>query len=298
MPKNPILPSYSDKLFHTSPIHSSVQKGWNGIVVEHWQQEPRELNLPALSYHLITLALDNPHLLMQARDGRVYERHHLPGDINLMPAGQHSQWRWNKSNGCLHIHVEPQFLQAVAQETEIATRQIELASSFSVRDRHLEHIGMSLLAELKSEGLGGQLYVESLANILALHLLRHYSAFKHIAPEVTGGLSRYTLRQATEYILNHLDEDLALTDIAAAVHLSPSHFARLFKQSTGMTPHQYVIRCRVEEAKRLLSQGKSNIAQIASQVGFANHSHLTYHFKRLIGITPKTLRPNSKNLSK
>ena len=69
--------------------------------------------------------------------------------------------------------------------------------------------------------------------------------------------------------------------------MSPHYFSQLFKESTGITPHQYVIRCRIDRAKDLLKQGKLSIAEIAKEVGFVDQSHLHRHFKRLVGVTPK-----------
>nr|WP_058998923.1 helix-turn-helix transcriptional regulator [Leptolyngbya sp. NIES-2104] len=71
--------------------------------------------------------------------------------------------------------------------------------------------------------------------------------------------------------------------------MSPHHFSRLFKQSTGLSPHQYVIRCRVERAKQLLLKGEMTIAEVAATVGFYDQSHFAHYFRRLMGVTPKAL---------
>ncbi|MCC3507513.1 MULTISPECIES: helix-turn-helix transcriptional regulator [unclassified Microcoleus] len=86
---------------------------------------------------------------------------------------------------------------------------------------------------------------------------------------------------------SHLDQELALADLAAIAQISPNYFTTQFKQSIGFAPHQYVIRQRVERAKKLLVNGEEKIADIAYQVGFTHQSHLTRHFKRLVGVTPK-----------
>lgn len=149
-------------------ILSSTQKPWSGIEIEYYQHNRGELVLPALSNHTVTLALENPHILRQERDSRVHEGLHLPGNVNLMPAGQESRWQWNKSNSCLRINLESQFLETVASASEFANKSIELRNSFSIQDTKLEQIGKLLLAECNSEGLGGKLYVDSLCNVLAI----------------------------------------------------------------------------------------------------------------------------------
>ncbi|MEL6166985.1 MAG: AraC family transcriptional regulator, partial [Cyanobacteria bacterium J06628_3] len=85
----------------------------------------------------------------------------------------------------------------------------------------------------------------------------------------------------------YLDSDLSLNQLASSVQMSPHYFSRLFKETTGFTPHQYVINCRVKRAKELLKQGKLSIAEIAKEVGFVDQSHLHRYFKRKVGITPK-----------
>lgn len=279
-------------------ILSSTQRSWSGVEIEYCQHNPDELVLPALSNHVVTLALENPHILRQERDGRVHEELHVPGNINLMPAGQESRWQWNKSNSCLRINLKSQFIEKIAQTSELAHTSIELKNSFSIRDTKLERIALLLLEELRLGGIGGKLYVDSLCNVLAIHLLRNYSTFELKPVRITGGLSRSTLQQVVEYIMENLETELALAELATVANLSPSHFARLFKQSTGVPPHQYVIQRRIEAAKHLLQQGENSVGEIAYRVGFANPSHLSYHFKRVTGIMPKTLLQDSKNLLK
>jgi AraC family transcriptional regulator len=150
---------------------------------------------------------------------------------------------------------------------------------------------LAIDAELTSGGAGGRLLTESLGNVLAVHLIRHAMGDDRAAHQPRGGLPRHKLRAAIEYIEEHLDSELALDDLAAVVHLSPYHFARRFKISIGLPPHQYVIARRVERAKQLLRGGDDlSLAQIAARAGFWDQGHFTRHFKRLVGVTPKHFR--------
>jgi AraC family transcriptional regulator len=143
---------------------------------------------------------------------------------------------------------------------------------------------------LENNPQGSRLYAETMANALAVHLLQHYSARQPILRDYNGGLSRHQLRQVIDYINGHLDRDLGLAELAKIVQMSPHYFTRLFKQSTGLTPHQYVIHRRVERAKELLLNGELTIAEVAYSVGFANQSHLNRHLKRRLGVTPRYIR--------
>ncbi len=149
---------------------------------------------------------------------------------------------------------------------------------------------MLLLAELKSGGMMGQLYVESLTQVLVIHLLRNYWTFTQEITSENRSLTRTQLQQAIDYIHTHLDRDLSLVELAGVVNISPTYFARLFKRAMGISPHQYVIQQRVERAKLMLSKTDLAIADIALQVGNSCQSHLTQQFKRLTGMTPKQVR--------
>ncbi|MBV9386549.1 MAG: helix-turn-helix transcriptional regulator [Chroococcidiopsidaceae cyanobacterium CP_BM_ER_R8_30] len=104
------------------------------------------------------------------------------------------------------------------------------------------------------------------------------------------GLTHTQLQQAINYIHTHLDRELSLEQIAAVIHISPTYFASLFKHTTGISPHQYVIRQRVKWAKAMLVKTDLAIADIALQVGFSSQSHLNQQFKRFTGMTPKQVR--------
>ena len=104
------------------------------------------------------------------------------------------------------------------------------------------------------------------------------------------GLTHAQLQQAIDHIHTHLDQELTLEQIAAVINISPNYFASLFKHATGISPHQYVIRQRVKQAKTMLAKTDLAIADIAFQVGFSSQSHLTQQFKRFTGMTPKQVR--------
>jgi AraC family transcriptional regulator len=104
-------------------------------------------------------------------------------------------------------------------------------------------------------------------------------------------LPRRKLQAVVDYIEAHLDAALMLDHLASVSDLSPYHFARMFKNSTGLPPHQYVIARRFEQAKELLSDpDRLTLAEVAVEVGFSNQSHFTRHFKRLVGVTLRRFR--------
>src|SRR5262245_37283901 len=154
-------------------------------------------------------------------------------------------------------------------------------------------------AELTAGGAGGPLAAESLANVLAVHLIRHLSAPSRTARRPDGALPRGRLRAVVEYVEEHLDAGPTLEHMAAVAHLSAYHFARQFKAATGLPPHQYVILRRVERTKQLLQAGTDlSLAEVALNAGFSDQSTITRHFTRLVAATPRQFRTPARRASR
>jgi AraC family transcriptional regulator len=152
-------------------------------------------------------------------------------------------------------------------------------------------------AELRGGGLGGPLLIESLATALSVHLIRHITGPHRLPASADGVLTPRKFRSVIEYITENLEGSPTLEQMAAVVHLSPYHFARQFKATTGLPPHQYVIARRVERAQHLLrANDQLSLVDVALRVGFADQSHFSLHFKRIVGVTPRQFRiSHSKN---
>jgi AraC family transcriptional regulator len=214
------------------------------------------------------------------------ERRHLPRP----PPGDPAQPR---HPDFLCLAIEPEFLRRAAHDISHLD-ELQLAYRPINEDPLIRGLALALKGELEAGCPGGRWYGESLASALAVHLVRRYSTaatapglLATSAPTQVGGLSRNRLREAIEYIHEHLAQEIRLDDLARATELSPYHFARLFKRSTGLAPHQYLIRRRVERARELLVTSSLPISEVAIQSGFCDQSHLTTHFKRVYGVTPR-----------
>jgi len=281
--------------FNKTLMFSSQQMNWNGVFVEQCQSPVSafEVELSALSDHWLNLHIGNPAPLIQKRDDRLHESILHEGDNLFVPAGQPSYWcRAESGVICtpLHICLRPELVQHVAEASDIDSTRFELVHGFGQQDVQLHQIGMLMLAELRSGGMMGQLYIESLTQALVIHLLRHYSTLTQSIASPHSSFTHTQLQQAIDYIHTYLNRDLSLAELASVVNISPTYFASLFKQEMGISPHQYVIQQRVERAKAMLMKTDLAIADIALQVGFSSQSHLTQQFKRFTGMTPKQIR--------
>ena len=131
----------------------------------------------------------------------------------------------------------------------------------------------------------------ALATGLVIHLLKQYSVWQpRSLSDDTSRLSEYQLQKVFKYIQDHLEQNIALSDMAGVLNLSQYHFCRLFKQSTGLAPHQYLTQCRIDRAKHLLQFTQLTITEITFAVGLNNHSSFTRLFRRYVCVTPKEFR--------
>lgn len=282
------------RVFSRSPLLTNLTAGWNGVYFVYDYQPPGEIPEVFANLHGVAIFTDVPTLIQVERtlDGRFRHDQVVQGDIVIAPANIGSRAQWDAEGGVIYLGFEPSIFAHAVYEI-LDPDRVELLPHFATPDPLIYQIGLALKAVLETQGSGSRLYAETMANALIVHLLQHYSARLPRWREYSGGLPRHKLRQVIDYIQTHLALDLGLEELATVAQMSSHYFCQRFKESTGITPHQYVIRCRIERAKELLLQGELVIADVARSVGFIDQSHLTRHFKRLMGITPKTLLKKS-----
>jgi AraC family transcriptional regulator len=276
-----------------APVATSGPLGWPALRAEHFRDTPDcDLDLPGQTHHLLSLYLRSPERMGLWCEGLEWEAVPPPGSILVLPAGHARRAYWRGPIESVHVHLSPGLVSRVAAEAlDIDPGRVALPAVGDLSHPQIQAAILALDAELADGAAGGRLLAESLANLVAVHLIRRFVPVDRLAQRPRGGLSERKLRAALEYIEEHLDSELTLEAIAAVAHLSPYHFARMFKTSTGLPPHQYVITRRVERAKRLLRGGGDlSLAQVATRSGFWDQGHFTRHFKNLVGVTPKRFR--------
>jgi len=222
-------------------------------------------------------------------DGRSHDDSLHRGDLLLIPAGVPFSGACEITDEVLAFTIEPAFLERLSLAADYP-HAIELISTFKHRDPHIEGIAQSIQREIQTASWGNRLYLDSLANLLAIHLLRNYTSqpLRRSKPEL--GLGELALNQVLDYINAHFEQEIQIADLAQVTNFNPCYFASLFKRSMGISPWQYIVQQRVERAKKLLKQQNHSISEIAVQCGFNNQSHFTYQFRKLTGVTPKAYR--------
>ena len=259
-----------------------------GLIVNHCIEPPGVDEPPPLSHHVLVMQLSKGTRQITRFNGQEHDGKFNPGEFFLVPASLSGFTSWETTDEALTFFIEPSFLSKVAKETEsIDADKVEVRDLVKSYDPQLESIAYAFLKEMRTGGIGSQIYTDSLANMLAVSLLRNQCVFQANVREYLGGLSPANKAKAIDYIQAHLDRDLGLTEVSQLVGLSQYHFVRQFKKSVGITPHQYVMQQRVEMAKRMLKRQDIPLSDVAFDCGFSNQSHLGRVFKRYTGTTPK-----------
>jgi AraC family transcriptional regulator len=279
-------------------LHPPSPRLPEGVVARGGRQKEDLLDpftVPAFVEDLLIIHLRIPKRLSIKLDRWIHAES-KPGDIVIIPRGAACIWDGDGMGEALILSLPPALSVKTARlETYHAPAHIEFIPRIGHADPLIHAVGQAILGELQTEGLFGTLYLESLFRTLTLHLLRNHAVFTPKETTVKGNLSAEALGRVYDYVQAYLDQEITLEAMAALVHLSPYHFARKFKETTGIPPYQYVLHCRVERAKTLLAAGKDSIGDVAQMVGFANQSHLTRHIKSTLGVTPGELLPKRKN---
>jgi AraC family transcriptional regulator len=277
------------------PLFTSQKSGWRNIHLAHFRQPAWELpEFYTLQHTIVWANLRQTVNVEHFSDGRWQKTQYHPNDfmgayIDIFPANQHHKICWDNETEFTHLHLEPTFVSHIAHES-IDPERVEIIFKPKISDSLIYQICLALKADLDVDGKGNGFYADSMATTLAAHLLRHYSTYKYQLREYEDGFSKHKLQQAVDYINAKSCENVSLTEISTELDMSPYYFCRLFKKSTGITPHQYLIQQRVERAKQLLRQPENKIADVAMDCGFANPSHFAKHFRKYTGVSPKQFR--------
>ncbi|MEM6840024.1 MAG: AraC family transcriptional regulator [Cyanobacteria bacterium P01_C01_bin.120] len=262
--------------------------GWR---VEHVVLPPDAIVLPPLADHTLGFWLRaqgdrSLRFAGQAKRQGPWENHFF-----LLPQGIPSELAWNGQAEAVLVSLSPAVLQQTLLQIDcLPPEQLVLKPLLLAQDKQITRFIACLLSEIRTGDWGSSLCGESLMTSFAVHLLRHYCTTPIQIHSTNGGLSRDRLRQALEVIHASLDQPLRLDQIADALGLDVYYFSRLFHQSMGVTPYQYVLRQRVEKAKKLLRNRQLSITEIALECGFTSSSHLARRFRKLVGVSPKAYR--------
>jgi AraC family transcriptional regulator len=236
--------------------------------------------------------LSGRHKIRRQIGANVTEGWTDPGTINLTPPGLEGIWEASASSRAAVMVIRPEFLsRAIEEHWGADSSKVEIQQQFLVRDPVIEAMTLNLVREVAGGSPAGRLYMESGCEFLAHHLIYRYSTLSRNPPRSTGGLSSRRLKLILEYIEDALNQPISLRELAALAGISARHFERAFRQSTGCSPHAFVMERRLQRARDLLiNLPELPIEQIALRLGFSSSSHFSSAFRRRTGLAPTDFR--------
>jgi AraC family transcriptional regulator len=292
-----------EKCLANPSLRTSVGSDWGHLTV-------RARLEPASCHYLRIPATPDPWLVLTTGGGprktEVRGRYGWncafsgPGNLAVTSPGKSTEIRWDRGDGSgietIHVCIDAAlFYRFAAENSECDPARVEIIDGFAQSDPLIYSIVSSLGDELRHQERARGLFLDSAAQMLVAQLLRKYCAFPLAIPNCQGRLSARKLRSVQDYIHAGLAARLTLEDMAASIHMSAYHFARMFKATTGQTPHAYVTCLRIERAQELLRTSRWSMPAIARQVGFASKSHFAATFLRLTGMSPHLFRSATRS---
>ncbi|MDF7814021.1 AraC family transcriptional regulator [Hymenobacter sp. YC55] len=279
----------------TSPRQTSLlhEQRWPQLAVQLFAEpayiEPSNL-LPPSQLRLMLLLSGSTRMQVRSQ-GRTLTYTSRPGTVKLTtPHHQPYEMHWSTLTAdpirTAHLYLPPTLLARTAETAGLDPSRVELAEGCNIPDGLLYHLSYTLAQEVATAPGLDRLFVESATQLLAAQLLRRHCAFSHELPDRRGKLTAAQLQRVRDYVQAHLGDVVRLEELAALVFLSPYHFCRVFKRTSGLTPSQFLINERMVRATELLRNSDLSVKQVAAAVGYSSHAHFTQLYARHTGQLP------------
>ena len=277
---------------HQAILHDSVHLG-SGMQLAAWSNKHDIVTQEDPDHHTLSLYIaDGYECYHKTRSG--WQNGGGPDRFCLMPKHNVSSWDVRGDLSFVHMYCTDEHLRKVIEQTWDRSPASLLVDEITFReDAQITQLYRHFLLSCQWQENSNQLMLSSATNLLVTHLARQYTQLQWALPTVRGGLSPSVLNRVKEYIHVQLAAPLQLAELAEIAGLSEFHFARMFKQSMGIAPHQYVMNARIIRAESLLYNTELDITTIALDCGFSSTSHFSNRFKSLRGVSPSTVRQAS-----
>jgi AraC family transcriptional regulator len=272
-------------------ISQSTDVGWRSLYAAKFREAPLSVSEPAIGHPSLIYHLARPTDVSRKLGGEHPERSLIgPGRFCVTPGDASAQWQHSGNPEILQLYLRNSVYERATEEMFGASST--LVPRFAIVDPLLEQLAIAVLNALHDGSTDDRLYIETIAQLIGVHLARVHSSRAKAArkSEPLDGLSQARVRRLLDYIEQHLGDDLSLEALAAEASLSPLYLVRAFRSAVGQSPHQYVVTRRVEQARRLLTSTTLPIAEISLATGFSSQSHLSNWFRRIVGASPAAYR--------
>ncbi|MET9001622.1 helix-turn-helix domain-containing protein [Amycolatopsis sp. NPDC004169] len=269
------------------PDRTSAGLGWDRVYLSRQRERPYRAEFGAARSHQLILHLDGPVTVRRGVGTAREQSRRMPvGGLFLQPSHAELSVELGGELDTVHVYVDDAAVQ------EAAGAPVRLAEELGSRDPLLEQLVLGLDGVVRDWEPAARTYADQLGALVAAQLARHHRAGHVPEREPARGLSDRQFARVRDLMADRLAEPVPLAELAALAGLSVSQFSRRFKARTGLPPHRYLLRLRVEQAGLLLRTGDDPIAEIAVRCGFSHQEHLTRVLRAQLGTTPAALRRN------
>ncbi|MEB5929210.1 helix-turn-helix domain-containing protein [Acinetobacter schindleri] len=271
---------------------SSIQSPWRDILdLEYSIVPPGEFNNCYLSRAALVFHLEKHSCPVErtTKSGTFEQLLINEGSMHFDPLGEAVGARWTEPHQLLIVMPSQLCLQKALGDTQ-SIDQIEFLRNTNIQDPQLFNLSMALLEECKNGFATGQLYGESISLALAARIISKFSNNSAFPNRYDGKIPLWRLNKLKNFIHENLHKDLSIADLAREANLSEFYFSRMFKQSTGMTPHAFITKKKVDRACELLKMGHLSVNEISAALGFKNQTHFSMLFKRVLGMSPREFK--------
>jgi AraC family transcriptional regulator len=272
----------------------SPDRGWQGVSVRGYRYAGSDVAVPPMRDYMVVAYRHGATAMRRQVDGEWVSETLRPGDVSLLTRAAQSHWVWPQDIEVVHVYLTKDELAATCRQ--MYGRDVEdvaLLDEVKADDPAIHAAAMAIAREAAQGGAGSRLLVDSLSCQLAVHILRRHAHVLFREVDSGDGLTFRQERTVRDYVDAHLSENISLNDLAASVSLSRFHFARMFRQSVGTSPHEYVLQQRLERARAMLSRTNASLLEVAASCGFADQSHMNRVFRKRVGLTPGQYRTSA-----
>ena len=272
-----------------APLLSSSQIPWEGVLLEEHSTATQQTQLRHI--RTVFLVLHTGASLRQEwrNAGKFHTTLTTTGSVHLLTPGAERSLTHRDQLDCIVLSIEPSYLHR-ALEDSLLSERVELVERLALEDPQIERLVRALLAETKAGAPTGGLFGQSIATGLAVYLAQRYSSSPPTLRRHRDGMPTTRLNRVLEYIAAKLHEDLSLAALAEIAGMNLYYFSRLFKQSTGRSPHRYVLEQRITRAQQFLRSSDMTIFEASVRTGFADQGHFAKVFRRFVGVSPTAYR--------
>lgn len=275
------------RVLQTAPIHLAADS--SGGAIAHWHHDPLHDVVEPMTDHVI-MAYNGSVQRMERRSGKTVESGTFrPGVVIIIPAGASSRWDIPKPVDVVQLYLPQSTLRRVAEESGTAT-PIDLLERTAHPDAITSRLLLSAADVLEGNGALDTLFRQQLTDLLATRLLAAHTGKPSAYQPAQGGLSPSVLRRAIERLRSDNDMDMSLATLASDAGLSRFHFCRAFKESTGLSPHNWLRHYRLEQAMNMLRDPHNSVAMVAASLGYASQTAFAAAFRKLTGEAPSEWR--------